>query len=283
MAITVSPEVSSLLQRSTIEGAVLRLPAEQLARPLYAATDKVLQALGGKWNKKAGGHVFPFDPAPKIEEAVGGGRVVSRQQKLQHFDTPLGLADLLVAKLGHIGGASCLEPSAGRGNIVSALASRDPGKVVAVEIDADNVAALRDQRKSHAIYQSDFLATQLGSDFDCVAMNPPFTRNQDIKHVRHAYECLKAGGCLAAIVSCHGFLGQEREAIEWREWLSEVGAEVDDIPAGAFKESGTSIATKMVFIRKAAFSRGKKIAKSLQVRETCKETGVEAITIGGAA
>jgi len=36
-------------------------------------------------------------------------------------------------------------------------------------------------------------------------------------------------------------------------------------------------------VSKAAFARGKKIAKSLQVRETCKETGVEAATLGGAA
>lgn len=252
MPITVSPEVSSLLQRSTVDGAILRLPDEKLDRPMYEAVNKVIVALGGKWDRRKNGHVFPFDPAPKIAEAVGGGSVVSRQQKLQHFDTPLALADRLVSKLGHIGGKTCLEPSAGRGNIVSALAHRDPNYVIAVEIDADNGAALKAQGKAHEVFIGDFLDED-PSAYGChfVAMNPPFKGNQDIRHVRHAFACLDAGGVLAAIVSEHGFMGQERECVEWRQWLADHAAEVEIIPAGAFKESGTGIQTRMIVITKA--------------------------------
>lgn len=251
MAITISPEVNGVLERSTINGPLLCLPGEQLPRPLYEATNKVLTALGGKWNKKAGGHVFPFDVAPKIAEALGNGNVVSRQQRLQLFETPVMLAERLVMSLGDITGAACLEPSAGRGRIIQSLAARDPANIIAVEIDPDNISDLRVQNKSHTIIHGDFLAQDVAAmRCDAVAMNPPFTRNQDIKHVRHAYNCLNAGGCLAAIVSDHGFIGREREAADWRDWLAERGAYIEVIPAGAFKESGTGIQTRMIFIRK---------------------------------
>ena len=251
-SINVTAEVSSLLQRSTVDGTVLKLPDEQLDRATYEAVNKIIVAIGGKWDRRKGGHVFTFDPTDKIAEAVGGGAVENRKQTLQFFETPVELADRLVSKLGRIEDAICLEPSAGRGRIVQALAMRDPRQVIAVEIDITNGDALISQNQAHDIIVGDFLEQRtavLACDF--VAMNPPFTRNQDIKHVRHAFDCLRPGGTLAAIVSEHGFIGQERECVEWREWLAAVGAEIETIPAGAFKESGTSIPTRMIVIQKA--------------------------------
>lgn len=253
MAHSISPDVADILTRSTVEGMLLRLPDGQLSRPLYEATNKALAMLGGKWDRRKGGHVFPFDPAAKIADALGTGKVVSRQQTLQLFETPVDLADRLVRALGHIEGQICLEPSAGRGRIVQALAMRDPARVIAVEIDEDNAQALRDQNQAHQIIVGDLLAQDLnGLRVDAVVMNPPFTGNQDIRHVRHAFTLLRDGGVLAAIVGEHSFSGQERECVEWRDWLTEVEAEVEIIPAGAFKESGTSIQTRMVVLWKTA-------------------------------
>lgn len=251
--IAISADATDVLGRGRTEGNTFFLPGEKLDAKLYGAVNKALVALGGKWDRRAGGHVFPFDPTDKIAEAVGGGSVVNRQQALQHFDTPHALADRLVSKLGHIGGKVCLEPSAGRGNIVAALAHREPARIVSVEIDTDNCDALRAQQKSHEVIAADFLDAlpeSLGCHF--VAMNPPFKGNQDIRHVRHAFACLEPGGSLAAIVSEHGFIGQERECVEWRDWLAANDAAIEVIPAGAFKESGTSIQTRMIVVRKAA-------------------------------
>lgn len=252
-AISLTAEVTDVLRRSTVEGCVLRLPGDKLARPTYEAVNKIIVAIGGKWDRHTGGHVFGSDPSDKIAEAIGGGSVENRKQALQFFETPVGLADRLVSKLGRIEDAVCLEPSAGRGRIVQALAMRDPRQVIAVEIDADNGGALTKQGQAHDIIVGDFLELRpavLSCDF--VAMNPPFARNQDIKHVRHAFECLRAGGTLAAIVSEHGFIGQERECVEWREWLAANDAEIEVIPAGAFKESGTGIQTRMIVVRKSS-------------------------------
>lgn len=253
MTTTITPDVADLLRRSTIDGPTVRLPYGQVDRPLYVAVDKVLKMLGGKWDRRQSGHVFPFDPTDKIAEALGDGKVVSRQQTLQLFETPVALADRLVSALGHIEGLTCLEPSAGRGRIVQALAMRDPDWVVAVEIDPDNGAALTALNKSHAVILGDFLAQSPELLIcDAVAMNPPFKGNQDIRHVRHAFECLRTGGKLAAIVSEHGFTGRERECEDWRAWLADNDAEIEVIPAGAFKESGTGIQTRMIVVRKAA-------------------------------
>lgn len=256
MPITISPDVRTVLERSTVDGAILRLPAGQLDRSTYAATDKVLKALGGKWNKKSGGHVFPFDPAVKLADALGTGNVVSRQQSLQHFDTPAALAERLVAKLAVQPDDYCLEPSAGRGRIVEALAKRRPFDLTAVEIDEDNARELEAQGLCSNIFVKDFLTCAVREMRDApitvVAMNPPFRGNQDVRHVRHAFEMLSAGGRLGAIVSEHGFTGQEREAVQWRDWLADLGASIEIIPAGAFKESGTGIQTRMIHLRKPA-------------------------------
>lgn len=257
VAVTITDDVADVLRRSTVVGATIVLPQGQMARPLYAATDKALTALGGKWCKRARAHVFPFDPSEKLAAALSSGKaldeVLTRKKRLQLFETPADLARDLVASLAITDGDTCLEPSAGRGRIVEALADAGALQITAVEIDHENGDALIAQGIADEILVADFLTERPAVlRASAIAMNPPFTRNQDVRHVRHAYDCLVAGGRMAAIVSGHGFIGQECEAIEFREWLDEVGADVSIIPAGAFKESGTTIETRRIFIRKLA-------------------------------
>ncbi|PTQ12932.1 hypothetical protein CLG96_01970 [Sphingomonas oleivorans] len=259
-AVKIADDVAEVLRSAVADGNVVRLPARQLDRKLYQATDKVLQALGGKWNTKAKGHVFANDPAEKLASALSSGRAVdellTRKKSLQFFETPADLAGRLCDAI-KIGPCDiCLEPSAGHGRIVAAMRERFPFSVEAVEIDPDNCAVLREQGKVSVgrLHCADFLDWAVSEEAyrpNKIAMNPPFTRNQDIRHVRHAFNVLAPGGQLAAIVSEHGFIGQERETVEFREWLTDVRADVEIIPAGAFKESGTAIQTRMILIRKA--------------------------------
>ena len=255
MIVSLLPAAREVLNRATVDGTVIRLPADKLDRSTYAAVDKVLVAMGGKWDRKKGGHSFAFDPTDKLAAALADGSVVSRQQALQHFDTPEALAERLVAKLGVTPADYCLEPSAGRGRIVAALAKRRPFDLIAIEIDADNGRELQAQGLCTNLFIKDFLTCLVRELRDIpltvVAMNPPFRGNQDIRHVRHAFDALSPGGRLGAIVSEHGFVAQEREAVEWRGWLEEHGADIEIIPAGAFKESGTGVQTRMIVLRKA--------------------------------
>ena len=251
MPISVTADVADVLSRSTIEGTLLKLPAGQLERTLYAGVDRVLKALGGKWDRRAGGHAFPFDPAPKVAEALGAGGVVSRQQRLQLFETPVALATRLCSLLDVGPGDRCLEPSAGRGRILTALAALGPASLHAVEVDPDNAAHLATLGLDAETTEADFLSLDPASlECDAIAMNPPFQRNQDVRHVRHAHACLAPGGRLAAIVGEHGFFGRERECVEWRDWLDSIGAVVERVPAGAFSESGTAVPTRIVVLRR---------------------------------
>ena len=43
--------------------------------------NKVLEALGGKWNRKAGGHVFDHYPADEIDEVILTGEYTDKSFK----------------------------------------------------------------------------------------------------------------------------------------------------------------------------------------------------------
>lgn len=254
MATTISPDVADVLARSTVEGTLLRLPAGRLDVKLYGATDKVLKMLGGKWDRRQGGHVFAADPAAKLAEALGNGSVVSHQQTTQQFFTPPDLAERLASRVVNPGD-HVLEPSAGAGSLVRAALLLGAGHVSAVELDADLLPGLAEVIGAHngGLWHADFLEWQPAAHapIDVVLMNPPFRGNQDIRHVLRAYSMLAEGGRLAAIVSEHGFIGKERECAEWREWLDHHGAEIEVVPAGAFKASGTGVQTRMIVVRRS--------------------------------
>lgn len=54
----------------------------------------------------------------------------------------------------------------------------------------------------------------------------------------------------AAITSQHWKFASEKKCIDFRNWLKEVHGEVFEIGAGEFKESGTTVSTMAVVIKK---------------------------------
>lgn len=162
----------------------------------------------------------------------------------QLFQTPAGLAADLVGLLGLRPGARVLEPSAGLGRILDALAPCSPGEVVAVEMAAACAGVLfREEREGVTIKQRDFLAVspdELG-EFDAVAMNPPFTMRSDIRHILHALKFLKPGGVLAALCmdTAHREKALRGMASTWRK-----------IPAGTFAKEGTGVGCVLLSIVK---------------------------------
>ena len=67
----IKENIRDILAECRAEGNVVYLPQRQLERADYEAVNKVLSALGGKWNRKAKGHVFDYEP----EEDVTGYRI----------------------------------------------------------------------------------------------------------------------------------------------------------------------------------------------------------------
>lgn len=247
--VNVPHEVNEVLAHATVEGNAIILPPGQLDRPLYDAVNKVLTAMGGKWSRKVGGHVFPQNPSDLLAEALGTGKAENRKQTLQFFQTPESLAERMAAKIR--AGDLVLEPSAGHGRLVKPLL-RVGADVVAVEIDPTNADVLS-RIGGFEVHQCDFLdwAKYERRSFDAVVMNPPFTGNQDIRHVMAAWNLLRDGGRLVAIMSEHAFIGQERECRDFRNWLSDISAGVETLPVGSFYESGTGVSARLIVAMKA--------------------------------
>src|SRR5271157_2490386 len=119
----VPDDVIPILRRSTFAGNVLTLP-EQLDRETYLRVAKVLTAARGKWNRKAKGHVFPFDPRELIGAIVEDEMVVEAKRTLQLFETPDALVQRMIGLSGLGAGETVLEPSAGLGRIAKQLLAK---------------------------------------------------------------------------------------------------------------------------------------------------------------
>jgi SAM-dependent methyltransferase len=170
--------------------------------------------------------------------------------------TPPGVIELILDRAGIGPEDSVLEPSAGSGNILEALrnAGIEQQRVTALEISLELAEIARGE--GYGVEATDFL--EHAGEYDRVVMNPPFEKNQDIAHVRHAYKLLKPGGRLVSVMSAGVMQGGTRVREEFRAWLDEVGGTVEELPASAFMEKGVrqartaGVSTILVTIEKPA-------------------------------
>jgi predicted RNA methylase len=237
-----TPEVRAVLENSRIEGNNLYLPEGQLERKLYQSVDKHIKNCGGKWNRSAKAHVFESCPKEKLGMVLEKGVSVDEKTLLQAFYTPKEVAER-AAELLDCKGLTVLEPSAGAGALIDAAFKFGAKYVDWVEIDSVKAEKLK-EKYGNGICQ-DFLSyynTRMGMtdgfQYQRVLINPPFTKNQDIKHVLHAIEnWLAPGGRLVAIMPAKP-----------HPKLDKYNPTEYEIEAGAFKESGTMVKTKLVVI-----------------------------------
>lgn len=167
------------------------------------------------------------DPVTKLERAIVG-QVVG----VDFFPTPCAVAAGMAARAGIVEGARVLEPSAGNGNL--AEAARDLGaSVECVELSSTLREILT--ARGFEVVADDFEQFD-GAGYDAVIMNPPFSGGADIRHVRRAFGMLKHGGRLVAIVGAGAMFRGDRAAVEFRQWLDEIGATVEDLPDGTFAD-----------------------------------------------
>ena len=242
--------VEEILKHCTLEDGVLKLPQVQFNKKSYAEAKKWIEEAGGSWQGgKIQGFTFPFNPE-RIFSILKEGKRCNLQQDYQFFETPADVADWLVMLAGGIHeDDTVLEPSAGRGALIKAIHRACPSVTVeCYELMPENREFLH-TLSNVILLDEDFTKDSVGSYTKIIA-NPPFANNQDIEHVKLMYDRLEEGGTLAAITSQHWRLASEKRCIDFRNWLKEVHGEVFEISAGEFKESGTSISTMAVVIKK---------------------------------
>lgn len=241
--------IKNILMASAIDGNVLRLPG-QLDRSTYEAVNKVLDALGGKWNRKLRGHVFDGDPRDKITEALQAGEAVNIKKTFEFFETPLPVANLLVSNADIQPGMKILEPSAGHGAIADVIrAMCSDCQIDTIEIEPSNRQVLKE--KGYKLVGKDFMKYRKKKPlYDRIVMNPPFSRQQDIDHVRHAWKFLKPGGRLVSVMAGGTEFRQNKKAVEFMQLVDQYGKGIEPLPEESFKESGTGVNTVVVTIDK---------------------------------
>jgi predicted RNA methylase len=243
----IPPNILGALSGCTVEGNVVRLTCGQLDRKDYLAVNKVLENLGGKWNRFKKGHVFDADPRDAIDGALLTGEFVSLA-KMGFFETPAELVDKVIELARLARGHKVLEPSAGTGALADRAASVVGfGNVYCFEIILGNAETLRD--KGFTVYVDDFLSAATPFFVDRVVMNPPFAKGADVRHVNHAYRYLNNNGVLVAIMSAGITFRQDAEFAKLRALIQERGF-IDENPAGSFRCQGTDVNTVTVLIRK---------------------------------
>lgn len=242
--------VEEILKHCTLENDILKLPAVQFNKKSYAEAKKWIEEAGGSWQGgKVQGFTFPFNPE-RVFSILKEGKRCNLQQDFQFFETPAAVADWLVMLADGINETdTVLEPSAGRGALIKAIHRACPSVIVeCYELMPENREFLH-TLGNVILLDEDFTKDSVGTYTKIIA-NPPFANNQDIEHVRLMYDRLAEGGTLAAITGPHWKLGQEKKCAEFHAWLDSVGGKTFEIGAGEFKESGTTIATVAVVIKK---------------------------------
>ncbi len=244
-------EVMEVLSTLSTNGNHVRM--SQMDRALYVKVNKVLEALGGKWNRGQKAHIFSDDAASLIDAAIVLGEVTTSRE-INFFPTPQALAAQLVEEAEISGGMVCLEPSAGTGRIVREMVMHG-AKVTCVERDPEMRKKLvADGYDVSSV--DDFLAygdPLREGTFDAIIMNPPFNKvglGDGIDHARHAYRLLRSGGILKCVLPSGITFRQDQRHTQFRAWVKSLDGTISELPPLTFRSSGTNVNTVVVTLIK---------------------------------
>lgn len=238
---TIEQDVLAVLSGAVISGLALSITA-QLDRKLYVRVNKVLTALGGKWNRKAKAHLFADDAQDLVDSVILTGKVYL-PDNFDYFPTPPEVAEQLFELADLQADHVVLEPSAG-----GAALARPMAEIVARVDCVESVppAAAELRKEFDNVIEDDFLKVEPSPDYDRVVMNPPFSKRNDIHHVLHAAKFLKPGGRLVSVMASGVTFREDRLATEFREFVEEHNGTIEPLPEGSFKVSGTGVNTVIV-------------------------------------
>ena len=242
----IEDDVLAVLSRAEAAGNAVTLTG-QLDRKLYERTNKALEAAGGKWSRKAKAHLFEADAADRIEQMLATGSIEVPKDEFNVFPSPPAVVARLLALADIRPGMRVLEPSAGKGAIAYACA--DAGAAVdCYELMEANFVALAGDARLGPVRHMDFLAQAAEPSYDRVVMNPPFLKQLDIKHVLHALKFVKPGGLLVSVMASSVTFRDNKLTQDFRDLVRARGGDIEALPDGSFKASGTNVNTVIVTI-----------------------------------
>ena len=242
----IKEEILKLLDDCTIKCGgglnIAYLPSMQLDRNTYLAVNKCLESIGGKWNRKEKGHIFEANPTDLFENLLITGEVEDIKKEFQFFETSKGIAQKMIEMADLKNTDIVFEPSAGRGAIAIEIKTNF---LFLNELNKANYEVLKQTYDEPRLSNKDFL-TIADETYDKIIMNPPFSKQQDIDHIYHAFNLLRDRGILVSIVSESPFFRTNKKSVEFRNFLNENNAEIIKNDIGAFKDSGTLVNTRII-------------------------------------
>lgn len=237
------------LENCAIIDNMIKLPDARLDREVYEEVKNALELIGGKWNTRSQGFVFKKDPTELLKKVVSGEKV-NLKKEFQFFATPENVANRLVELANIKDGNKVLEPSAGQGAIIKAINKVHPKMVVDCYEFMDINREFLKEIPTVNLLGEDFLKRQDNPEYDRIIANPPFAKNADITHFIKMWESLRVNGTLVCMTSMHWQHSSNKKEKAFQTFLDKIGAEVHTVDAGAFKESGTTIATLIIVAHK---------------------------------
>jgi hypothetical protein len=193
----------------------------------------------------------PPDKIMEMERSIIG----RSNDGLDFFPTSEPVIQTMLEAAEVTSGMRVLEPSAGMGHIADAIRAQTEVEPDVVELSGERRDLL--EAKGYHLVASDFMEMKDGQ-YDRIIMNPPFSKGRDIHHVMHAYELLRPGGRIVAIMGEGAFFQSNKGAERFRAWLEDLGATSERLPERSFMDPSlpvnTAVNARLVVIDKESSS-----------------------------
>jgi len=225
-------------------------------KSLGIESNEMLRALLREFIQYKGG-IQEVDKVKTLERGLAGKKV-----GIDFFPTPPSVCTEMVEMAEITEGMDVLEPSAGNGNIADAIKSITGVVCDVCEVSSELRAIL--EAKGYNVVDFDFLSYN-DKKYDRIIMNPPFSNRMDGEHIQHAYSLLKPNGRIVAIAGEGIFIGSDKKAVAFRDWIDATNSEVQKLPEKTFTD-------KSLYATTGANARLIIINKGDEDKEELKET-----------
>ncbi len=251
----ITNQIKEILVQWLFEENKYFLPQINLERKTYLEINEVLTSLWGKWNRWAKAHLFDWtqeELESSLEQVLQDWETTTLaeiKKQFQYFPTPKDIAEKLVELAEIKDWDFILEPSAWKGAISDIFPQKN--KKTLVELDINNFIILKEKEFFNddcRVINRDFLQCYIKDlgKFQKIIANPPFSKNQDVKHILHMYDLLKEWWRIVAIASSSIMTKETKLHKE----LKLLNPEFIELSSWDFKESWTMVKTCIVIINK---------------------------------
>lgn len=189
-------ELLGQVRRKPIVGYTYCFPHTGIQmRDVATQARQVLQGIGGVFDPSGTEVSFDYSIEHVLDEVFCSG-CLPDQKSHQFYPTPDALAQRLITLAQIDTSHSCLEPSAGQGNIAVHL---PVDRTTCVELSALHCQILRS--KGLKVVEHDFTSwSGPEAGFDRIVMNPPFNMGRWQDHLDAAAALVKPGGKIVSVL-----------------------------------------------------------------------------------